>query len=120
MMYVVASFLFLVQTTHVNRYDRSKSSTSKSVGCNADACTSNGFASSCVANGDCPYTIQYQSAVTTKGYLVQDLMYLIPQNGGAATSTNIIFGCVIKHLTQFLLTMLFSGHIPTPETISSS
>jgi len=80
-------------TTHVGRYDPSKSSTSKSVGCTADACVSNGFANSCAANEDCPYTIQYESSVTTKGYLVQDLMYLIPQNGGATTTTNIIFGC---------------------------
>ena len=94
MMHDERCFFFLVQTTHVSRYDPSKSSTSKKIGCNTDVCSSNGFASTCAANADCPYTIQYQSAVNTAGYLVQDLMYLTPEKGGAATTTDIIFGCV--------------------------
>lgn len=110
-------FLFLLQTTHVSRYDPNSSSTFKKVACNSNVCTSSGVSNTCAANGNCPYSIQYQSPARTEGYLVEDLLYLIPQKGGAATASNIVFGCVNKHVTSHFCRCYVCGHFPTPQTI---
>ncbi|KAG0563847.1 hypothetical protein KC19_8G064100 [Ceratodon purpureus] len=86
--------------TTFNVYDASNSSSSERVTCSSPYCVD--VASACSSSTmQCPYHIQYISPVTTEGYLVEDVMYLIPQKGGNKTAADVVFGCGTNQTGEF-------------------
>lgn len=82
--------VLVVQNTTFNIYNPAASTTYSQVTCASAYCD---MANACpMTAAPCPYHLQYLSPVSTDGYLVQDVMYLVPQKGGDKTATGVIFG----------------------------
>ncbi|XP_024360626.1 aspartyl protease family protein 1 isoform X2 [Physcomitrium patens] len=83
-----------------NVYDPAVSTTYKGVGCGSPYCD---MARQCaLGSTQCPYHLQYLSPASSEGYLVDDVIYLTPQNGGDKIAIAIVFGCGTNQTGAFL------------------
>lgn len=81
---------FCLQNTTFNLYNPSNSTSSTQLTCASVYCD---LAASCPSSSSqCPYHLQYLSPVSTDGYLVADMLYLVPQKGGNKTNAQVVFG----------------------------
>lgn len=107
-------------------YSPQKSSTSRKVPCSSNLCD---LQSACLsASSSCPYSIQYLSDNTSSsGVLIEDLLYLITENGEQKMFTApITFGCGQIQSGSFLgsaapngLLGLGMGSISVPSLLAS-
>nr|XP_009589289.1 aspartic proteinase CDR1-like [Nicotiana tomentosiformis] len=78
------------QTTPI--FDSKQSSTYKTVGCNAEECTSLGT-SSCVRGNICEYQMSYGDQSQTIGDLAFDKFTFPSTSGNNVSIPNVVFGC---------------------------
>ncbi|XP_027342476.1 aspartic proteinase-like protein 2 [Abrus precatorius] len=83
----------------LNFFDPGKSSTSSSISCSDQRCTSGMPSSDASCNGSsnqCTYTFQYGDGSGTSGYYVSDMMHLDTIFQGSVTTNStapVVFGC---------------------------
>ncbi|CAK9196013.1 unnamed protein product [Sphagnum troendelagicum] len=112
----------------VHTYSPNSSSTSQSVNCSNPLCSIN--QTTCAAASQqqsCPYTqSSLYSDTNTSGFLVEDILYFIPEYGGNPVSVPVVFGCGQTQTGYFLngeiapdgVLGLGTGEISVPSTLT--